>query len=570
MTRFIFVTGGVISSLGKGLASASIGALLQERGYSVKIRKLDPYLNVDAGTMSPIQHGEVFVTDDGVEADLDIGHYERFADIDVNKNDIITAGKIYQTLLTKERKGDYLGSTVQVIPHVTDLIKEFIVNETNNVDFVICEIGGTVGDIEGLPFLEAIKQLGYNFGKKQSLFVHLTLVPYVEASQEIKTKPTQHSVKALCSLGIQPDILLCRSKRYITENEKHKISIFCNMAKESIINALDLESIYEIPVSYHQNGLDNRILELFNLPANKKISTHKKIPANKKIPDNINATLDLDLEHWKNICDISINSSEEVKIAIVGKYVESRDAYKSIVEAFSHAGLANRLRVNLEWVDSRTLNSDSIDNKLADVNGILVPGGFGTGGTEGKMLAIKYARVNKVPILGICYGMQLMLIEFAKNVLGIKNAISAEHMKDGSYVDNPVVGLMEGWQKSDHKHHKIDANNLGGTMRIGSYKCVLQPGTAAYKIYGNQNYIFERHRHRYEANINYAEKFAQHGLVFSGLSDDGLLPEILEIADHPWFIGVQFHPEFKSRPQKPHPLFVDLVKSGRLFTDLKI
>lgn len=550
MTRFIFVTGGVISSLGKGLASASLGALLQERGYSVKIRKLDPYLNIDAGTMSPTQHGEVFVTDDGIEADLDLGHYERFTDVDTNRNDIITAGKIYQTLLSKERRGDYLGATVQVIPHVTDLIKEFIVNKTDDVDFIICEIGGTVGDIEGLPFLESIRQLSYDLGKEQVLFIHLTLVPYVETSNEIKTKPTQHSVKALCSIGIQPDILLCRSKRSIPTREKYKIAAFCNVAKESVIEALDVESIYQMPISYHKNGLDNRVIEIFNLPANKGQS---KVKLSSK----------LNLKHWQNISDISINSNKQIIIAIVGKYVELKDAYKSIIEAFSHAGLANHLKVNLKWIDSHKLDQNSINKQLADIDGILVPGGFGINGTNGKILAISYARTNRIPILGICYGMQLMLIEFARNVVGLKDASSVEHTKKETYIDEPIVGLMDGWKKSDNKHHKTDKDNLGGTMRIGSYKCILQPGSKVFQIYGNKNHIFERHRHRYEANINYAEKFAEHGLFFTGLSDDGMLPEIAEIKDHPWFVGVQFHPEFKSRPHKPHPLFVELVKASK-------
>lgn len=549
MTRFIFVTGGVISSLGKGLASASLGALLQERGYSVKIRKLDPYLNIDAGTMSPTQHGEVFVTDDGVEADLDLGHYERFTGVDANKNDIITTGKIYQTLLSKERRGDYLGATVQVIPHVTDLIKEFIVNKTDDIDFIICEIGGTVGDIEGLPFLESIRQLSYDLGKEQVLFIHLTLVPYIETSNEIKTKPTQHSVKALCSIGIQPDILLCRSKRSIPAREKYKIAAFCNVAKESVIEALDVESIYQMPISYHKNGLDNRVIEIFNLPANKGQS---KIKLSSK----------LNLKHWQNISDISINSNKQITIAIVGKYVELKDAYKSIIEAFSHAGLANHLKVNLKWIDSHKLDQNSINKQLADIDGVLVPGGFGINGTNGKILAISYARINRIPILGICYGMQLMLIEFARNVIGLKDASSVEHTKKETYVDEPVVGLMDGWRKSDNKHHKTDKDNLGGTMRIGSYKCILQPGSKVFQIYGNKDHIFERHRHRYEANINYAEKFAEHGLFFTGLSEDGMLPEIAEIKDHPWFVGVQFHPEFKSRPHKPHPLFVELVKAA--------
>lgn len=544
MTRYIFITGGVVSSLGKGLASASLGALLQERGYAVKLRKLDPYLNIDAGTMSPTQHGEVFVTDDGVEADLDLGHYERFTGRNASKNDIITAGKIYQTLLDKERRGDYLGATVQVIPHITDLIKDFITNDTKDVDFVLCEIGGTVGDIEGLPFYESIRQLGYELGKSHVLFMHLTLVPYIATAMEVKTKPTQHSVKLLCSIGIQPDILLCRSDRPIPEKEKKKIAAFCNVPNESVIEATDVNSIYQIPIAYNQNGLDSRVIELFGLPGKKGQESGET--------DLFTPSL----VHWQYISDISKNASQTVKISIVGKYVELEDAYKSIVESFSHAGIANNAQVELSWIDARKLRRETIAEEISDSKAILIPGGFGSDGTDGKLLAIEYARTRKIPALGICYGMQLMLIEFARNVLGIKDAGSVEI---GS-TSNPVVGRMESWLTEDQKQHISNKELLGGTMRIGSYKCVLEPGSKVYDIYGKQDYIYERHRHRFEANINYRQQFEQYGMYFTGLSADGMLPEISEIKDHPWFVGVQFHPELKSRPHAPHPLFVDLVR----------
>ncbi|NRB10297.1 MAG: CTP synthase [Rickettsiaceae bacterium] len=544
MTRYIFITGGVVSSLGKGLASAALGVLLQERNYKIKLRKLDPYLNVDAGTMNPTQHGEVFVTDDKVEADMDLGHYERFTNVNTTKNDIITAGKIYQTLLEKERKGDYLGSTVQTIPHVTNLIKEFILKDTDDVDFVLAEIGGTVGDIEGLPFFESIRQIGYELGKNRAIFIHLTLVPYIKTANELKTKPTQHSVKTLCSIGIQPDILLCRSDHHIPKSEKEKIAAFCNVPKESVIEAPDVKTIYQIPMTYHKQGLDKRVLDIFNLPKakNLKSNTDNFIP---------------NLNHWEKISDLILNTKQEITIAIIGKYVQLTSAYKSIGEAFSHSGVANKVKVNLKWIDSRNLNKKMLQENLTGVSGILIPGGFGIEGTEGKIIAIEYARVNKIPILGICFGMQLMIIEFARNILGLKDASSTEL----SNCQNPVIDIMDHWYQEDNTEHKSCKDKLGGTMRIGAYDCKLTPGSLASEIYNNESIISERHRHRYEVNINYSKQFVAKGLSFSGMSIDGKLPEIVEMKDHPWYLGVQFHPELKSRPFTPHPIFVSLVKA---------
>lgn len=534
-TRFIFITGGVVSSLGKGLASASLGALLQARGYSVRLRKLDPYLNVDPGTMSPTQHGEVFVTDDGAETDLDLGHYERFTDVTARKGDNVTTGQIYSKLIKKERRGDYLGGTVQVIPHVTDLIKEFVLNDTKDADFVLCEIGGTVGDIEGLPFFESIRQLGYELGSKRALFIHLTLVPYVGAARELKTKPTQHSVKELRSIGIQPQILLCRADREIPEGEKRKIALFCNIPYENVISALDLKSIYQAPLEYSKEGFDSAVLKHF------KISNDKKANLNK----------------WEKLVESDLAPEAEVNIAIVGKYTGLKDAYKSLTEALHHAGMANKLKVKIRWVNSRRFLSENASKKLEDVHGILVPGGFGSDGIKGKIAAATYARENKIPYFGICLGMQVAVIEAARNLAGIEDATSTEFSDEGT----KVVGLMTEWQKEDGKEVRSKDGNLGGTMRLGAYECVTKDGTLARQIYGKAK-ISERHRHRYEVNMNYKEQLEKAGLLFSGMSPDGLLPEMVENPKHPWFLGVQFHPEFKSRPFSPHPIFNEFVKAA--------
>lgn len=521
-TKFIFITGGVVSSLGKGLASAALGALLQSRGYSVRLRKLDPYLNVDPGTMSPTQHGEVFVTEDGAETDLDLGHYERFTAVNARKGDNVTAGKIYSTLLKKERKGDYLGGTVQVIPHVTDLIKDFILKDTDDTDFILCEIGGTIGDIEGLPFYEAIRQVSYDMGKEHTMFMHLTLVPYIKAAGELKTKPTQHSVKELRSIGIQPDILLCRAEHKIPPNLRRKIGLFCNIKEENVIPANDVGNIYEVPIAYHKHGLDTQVLKHFNLP-------------NESSPD---------LSKWQSFIDKVDNPKNEVNIALVGKYNNLADSYKSLLEALTHGGIANDVAVNVRWVDASMI--DELD--LAEIDAVLVPGGFGERGARGKIAAIKYARENDVPFLGICFGMQMAVIEFAQNICGLEDASTSEF----SPTENPVIGLMSEWTKG---------GELGGTMRLGSYECKLEKGSLAAEIYGNEN-IHERHRHRYEVNINYKDQIEKQGMTISGLSPDGLLPEIVEVKDHPWFIGVQFHPELKSRPFEPHPLFVSYIKAA--------
>ncbi len=535
MARFIFITGGVVSSLGKGLASASLGALLQSRGYSVRLRKLDPYLNVDPGTMSPIQHGEVFVTNDGAETDLDLGHYERFTSVDSRRGDNVTSGRIYSDLIAKERRGDYLGGTVQVIPHVTDLIKAFILNDTQDTDFILCEIGGTVGDIEALPFFEAIRQLGNDLGRDKSIFVHLTLVPYLNAAKELKTKPTQHSVKELRSIGIQPNVLLCRCEYEIPISERRKIGLFCNIPENNVIQALDTDTIYRVPVNYHREGLDNAILRHFNLP-------------NEEEPD---------LSKWDEITDIVTNPKGEVNIAIVGKYTSLTDAYKSIIEALDHAGIANNRKVNLQWVNSRQFVSDEKSDELKDIHAILVPGGFGEGGAEGKIAAVEYARKNNIPYFGICFGMQMAVLETARNIAGIKDASSSEFRPS----ENPVIGLMKEWQSDDGVQTRDTNSDLGGTMRLGAYPCELKKGSMVRKIYAQDN-ISERHRHRYEVNINYKNKLEKAGLKFSGLSPDGLLPEIVERPNHPWFIGVQFHPEFQSRPFAPHPLFKSFVAAA--------
>jgi CTP synthase len=539
--RFIFITGGVVSSLGKGLASASLGALLQAQGYRVRLRKLDPYLNVDPGTMNPIQHGEVFVTDDGAETDLDLGHYERFTGVNARRSDSVTTGQIYSTLLTKERRGDYLGGTVQVIPHVTDLIKEFILKDTEQEDFVLCEIGGTVGDIEGLPFLEAIRQLGYELGRERVMYVHLTLVPYIAAAKELKTKPTQHSVKELRSIGIQPDILLCRADREIPLSERRKIALFCNIREEAVIQALDVGSIYEVPKRYSEQGFDRQVLKSFG------IADKHGTP---------------DLSKWDEILNRIQNPKGEVTVAIVGKYTGIGDAYKSLSEAIDHAGIANQLRVHVRWVDAAGFEKEDVAKTLADVDAILVPGGFGERGVNGKLAAITYARENNKPYLGICFGMQLAVIEFARNVLGMKDAASTEF---GPYTDKngkgPLVGLMTEWLRGNMLETRRQDGDLGGTMRLGAYDCEIAKGSLAEEAYSS-SHISERHRHRYEVNIQYREEFEEKGLVFSGMSPGGQLPEIVEMKKHPWFIGVQFHPELKSRPFAPHPLFAAFIKAA--------
>ena len=536
MARYVFVTGGVVSSLGKGLSSASLASLLQLRGYKVRIRKLDPYLNVDPGTMNPFQHGEVFVTDDGAETDLDIGHYERFTGIPATKSDNITTGAIYSDIIKKERRGDYLGGTVQVVPHVTDRIKKFISHNVKNEDFIICEIGGTVGDIESLPFLEAIRQFSNEEGKKNSLFIHLTLVPYLKASGELKTKPTQHSVKELRSIGIQPDIIICRSEREIPKTERKKISLFCNVPIDNVIETVDVKTIYEAPISFHKEKLDERVLSYFNIK-------------NKKKPD---------LSKWKNITSKVLNPKKDVNIGIIGKYINLKDAYKSLDEALIHGGISNNVRVKLERIDSEHLDPKKVEPLLNNISGVLIPGGFGKRGTEGKIAAIKYARLNNIPFFGICFGMQMAVIEAARNLLNIKNASSSEFGNNCT----PVVGLLEEWQKGK-KVFKGSEKDLGGTMRLGLYDAVIKNNSLISKIYSEKR-IKERHRHRYEVNIKYKKDFEKKGLIFSALSPDGTLPEIIELNNHPWFVGVQFHPEFKSRPFTPHPLFSSFIKAANL------
>ena len=535
MARYIFVTGGVVSSLGKGLSSASLAYLLQSRGYKVRLRKLDPYLNVDPGTMSPFQHGEVYVTDDGAETDLDLGHYERFSGVSAKNSDNITTGKIYSDVLKKERKGEYLGKTVQVIPHITDRIKQFIKNDSSKEDFVICEIGGIVGDIESLPFVEAIRQFANDVGKKNALFIHLTLVPYLKASDEIKTKPTQHSVKELRSIGIQPDIIICRSERPIPLEHRKKISLFCNVDIKNVIETVDVRTIYEAPMSFYREKLDLQVLNYFKLKSKKSAN----------------------LSPWKKITKIILQNKKQVNIAIIGKYVELKDAYKSLDEALTHGGINNKIKVNLVRIDSEKLKVSEIKKKLKNISGILIPGGFGKRGTDGKIEAIKHARVNKIPFLGICYGMQMAIIEFARNQLNLKNATSSEFDKKGL----PIIGLINEWSK-DGKMIKGTDKDLGGTMRLGSYDAKLKDNSLIRKIYKSK-LIKERHRHRYEVNIAFKDKFEKKGLIFSGLSPDNKLPEIIELKNHPWFIGVQFHPEFKSRPLAPHPLFSSFIKAAK-------
>ena len=536
MARFIFVTGGVVSSLGKGLSSASLGYLLKSQGYKVRIRKMDPYLNVDPGTMSPFQHGEVFVTEDGAETDLDLGHYERFTNISAKKSDNITTGKIYSDIISKERKGDYLGKTVQVIPHVTERIKQFIKKDIKNEDFVICEIGGTVGDIESLPFLEAIRQFSNDIGKEKTLFVHLTLVPFLKSSDEIKTKPTQHSVKELRSIGIQPDIIICRSQQSIPIDQRKKISLFCNIPIERVIETVDVKTIYEAPISFFNQGLDKQVLKYFKIKPKRKIN----------------------LTPWKNVTKIVTDiNSKVINIAIIGKYVDLKDAYKSLDEALVHGGIKNNVKIKLIRIESDKLKISEIRKKLIDVSGILIPGGFGKRGTEGKIACINYARKNNIPFLGICFGMQMAVIEFARNVLKIKKAGSSELDKKCF----PVVGLIEEWSKNG-KIVKGTSTKLGGTMRLGLYTAKLQHNSQIKDIYKSK-IIHERHRHRYEVNIKMKKKFEKKGMLFSGLSPDNNLPEIIELKNHPWFIGVQFHPEFKSRPLDPHPLFSSFISAAK-------
>jgi CTP synthase len=534
--RFIFVTGGVVSSLGKGIASASLAALLQARGYKVRCRKLDPYLNVDPGTMSPIQHGEVYVTDDGAETDLDLGHYERFTGVPAKQSDNITTGRIYSNVIAKERRGDYLGATVQVIPHVTDAIKEFIRSDLTDEDFVLCEIGGTVGDIEGLPFLEAIRQFANEVGRTRCLFMHLTLLPYIATSGELKTKPTQHSVKELLSVGIQPDVLICRADREIPASERRKIALFCNVPEKNVIAALDVDTIYEVPISYHEQGFDRVVLEHFGVEA-------------KNEPD---------LSRWKKIVERVRQPETEIKIAIVGKYTTMLDSYKSLSEALNHGGIANNVKVNAWWVDSEIFESEDAVHHLEGVSAILVPGGFGERGTQGKIRAAQFARERKIPYFGICFGMQMAVIEVARHLANLPKASSTEF----SPQENPVVGLMTEWMKGNELQKRTAGGDLGGTMRLGSFVCHLAKGTKVRAIYGDSEVINERHRHRYEVNIHYKAALEKAGLVFSGMSPDGQLPEIVELKDHPWFVGVQFHPELKSKPFAPHPLFTAFVKAG--------
>jgi len=536
MARYIFITGGVVSSLGKGLMAASLAALLQARGFRVRIRKFDPYLNVDPGTMSPYQHGEVYVTDDGAETDLDLGHYERFTGVSARQADNITSGRIYRDIIAKERRGDYLGATVQVIPHVTDAIKDFALEDQDDLDFVLCEIGGTVGDIEGLPFIEALRQLHNELGREQTCFVHVTLVPYIAAAGELKTKPTQHSVREMTGLGIQPDILLCRCEHPLPESERAKIALFCNVRKQAVIPALDAPNIYAVPQQYHAEGLDAEVLHHFGMTAPKP-----------------------ELARWADIVDRFQRPEGEVTIGVVGKYVGLPDAYKSLNEALVHGGLANRVRVHVKWIDAEVFeqNDDEIAAKLEPMHGILVPGGFGERGTEGKIASVRFARERKVPFFGICLGMQMACIEGARNTAGIATASSTEF----GPTDEPVVGIITEWMGKEGLEKRAEGGDLGGTMRLGAYPAALAHNSHAAAVYGTTE-ISERHRHRFEVNAHYREPLEKGGLVFSGMSPDGLLPEIVERPDHPWFIGVQFHPELKSRPFEPHPLFAGFIAAA--------
>ena len=536
-TKYIFVTGGVVSSLGKGLAAASIGALLESRGLKVTFLKLDPYINVDPGTMSPFQHGEVYVTDDGAETDLDLGHYERYTNVTTGQKNNFTSGRIYNNVITKERRGDYLGGTVQVVPHITDEIKRAITDLADDEDVVIVEIGGTIGDIESLPFLEAIRQMRYNLGRQNVLYVHLTLVPFIKAADELKTKPTQHSVKELLSIGIQPNILVCRSDRPIPKDMKRKIALFCNVEENAVITAQDVETIYDVPLHLHEEGLDDRIIEALEL----------------KVSNN-------DLKTWKAIVERIKHPSKNITIALVGKYIDLKEAYKSLCEALTHGGIANDAKVNIRWVDSEDIESNGAQAMLKGMDGILVPGGFGIRGVEGKIAAVKYAREGKIPYFGICLGMQCAVIEAARDLAGIKDANSSEFNQQ---TPNPVIYLIEQW--FDYRTRSVQKRDMacdkGGSMRLGAYPCKLEKGTHAYAAYGAEE-ISERHRHRYEFNNRYKDTLMKAGLVISGLSPDGELVEIVELKDHPWFLGCQFHPEFKSTPRKPHPLFTAFINAA--------
>ena len=532
MTRFIFITGGVVSSLGKGLASAALGALLQARGFKVRLRKLDPYINVDPGTMSPYQHGEVYVTDDGAETDLDLGHYERFTGVSSRQSDNVTTGRIYSDVIARERRGEYLGATIQVIPHITEAIKEFVVSDLTDEDFALCEIGGTVGDIEGLPFLEAIRQLGNDLGRAKCMYLHLTLLPYIPTAGELKTKPTQHSVKELLSVGIQPDVLLCRAEQEIPDGERRKIAQFCNVRQDAVIPALDVASIYQVPIAYHEQGLDREVCRYFDIDA----------PA----PN---------LSRWKSIMDRVTKPEGEVSIAVVGKYTGLLDAYKSLSEALTHGGIANNVKINLNWIDSEIFESEDTVHLLGGVHGILVPGGFGERGVEGKIAAATFARERKVPYFGICLGMQMAVVEAARNLAGIKGAGSSEF----GQCQNPIVGLLTEWERDGIIEKRSEDDGMGGTMRLGAFDAVVQKKSRIQDIYEGAEVISERHRHRYEVNLAYEDDLVAKGMMFSAKSPDGILPEIVEIPEHPWFIGVQFHPELKSRPFEPHPLFTSFI-----------
>ena len=534
MTRFIFITGGVVSSLGKGLTSAALGALLQARGFKVRLRKLDPYLNVDPGTMSPYQHGEVYVTDDGAETDLDLGHYERYTGVASRRSDNVTTGQIYSQVIARERRGDYLGATVQVIPHVTDAIKAFIQADLDGEDFIVCEIGGTVGDIESLPFLEAIRQMGNELGRERTLFVHLTLLPYLASARELKTKPTQHSVKELQGLGIQPDILLCRSEHPVPRDSRRKISLFCNVPEAAVIQALDVDTIYAVPRAYHEEGLDGQVCQHFGI-----------------------AVEPLDLSIWDRVTERIRHPDGEVTIGVVGKYTSMIDSYKSLAEALCHGGVANNVRVKVNWLDSEIFEADGTIQHLEDVHGILVPGGFGERGAQGKIAAACFARERSVPYFGICFGMQMAVIEVARHLADLPGAGSTEF----GPCEDPIVGLMTEWTQGNRIERRNVDSDLGGTMRLGAYPCVLAPDSQVRAIYGTEE-ISERHRHRYEININYRQKLEETGLRFSGLSPDGELPEIIEVPGHPWFVGVQFHPELKSKPYAPHPLFTSFIEAA--------
>lgn len=535
MTRYIFITGGVVSSLGKGLASAALGALLQARGHTVRLCKLDPYLNVDPGTMSPYQHGEVYVTEDGAETDLDLGHYERFTGRAASGRDNTTTGRIYTSVLQRERRGDYLGATIQVIPHITDEIKAFIREKEGSADFVLCEIGGTVGDIESLPFLEAIRQFSNEVGEQRAIFIHVTLLPYIATAGELKTKPTQHSVKELMSVGIRPNILLCRADRTIEAEELRKIALFCNLPQERVIPALDAKSIYEVPLTYHADGLDLQVLQSFGMEVGPE-------------PD---------LSDWEEIVRRIKNPETHIKIGIVGKYTNLADSYKSLNEALVHGGIANKVKVDIKFIEAEIFENENSVLELEDVHGILVPGGFGQRGSEGKIRAAEFARTRNIPYLGICFGMQMAVVEAARNLCGIKDATSSEFGEDGE----AIVGLMTEWSKGNELEQRVQQSDKGGTMRLGAYQASLKAGSLVEQIYGS-TMISERHRHRYEVNMKYAEALEQNGMVISGTSPDGKLPEIVEIPNHPWFVGVQFHPELKSKPLDPHPLFVSFVKAA--------